>query len=133
ELDDLRWRQVLLQVELHLAHAAMNSHLLPEAASRQQTDAASLELGDRVGDDGRPVDDALGLGEEGRQREIELRGRALERGEDAVRVVRRRRQRLVADETALVERDDDVREGAPDVDADAGDADPLGQSLRAWR
>ena len=85
---------------------------------RQEPDAGALALEQRIGGDGRTVDDALGLNEQRVEADAEHRRQALEAIHDAQRRIGRSGRRLGERDAASGVKRDQVGEGAADVDAD---------------
>jgi hypothetical protein len=88
------------------------------ALGRQQADLGAFALEQRVGGDGRAVDDRFRLGEEPAQIGGELRGQERKPVDEPDRRVGRRRGALGDREGALRVDRDEVGERAADVDAD---------------
>ena len=117
--DDVGRPRLLLQVELDLADAAVDVDRLLEAAGGEQADPAALALGDRVGDDRGAVDEPGAVAHQRLDLDPELGGGVADRRGDALGVVGRGRQRLGPDQIARVVGDDDVGEGAADVNSNS--------------
>jgi hypothetical protein len=88
------------------------------ALGRQETDLRPFPLEQRVGGDGRAVNDRFGLGEKPAEVGAELRGQEREPVDQSDRRVRRRRGAFGDREGAALVDEDEVGERAADVDAD---------------
>ena len=84
----------------------------------QQPDAGALALEQRIGGDGRTVDDALGLNEQRVEADAERLRQALQAVHHAQRRIGRSGGRLGERDAARGVERDQVGEGAADVDAD---------------
>jgi hypothetical protein len=88
------------------------------ALGRQETDLRPLPLEQRVGGDGRAVNDRFGLGQQPVEVRAELGGQEREPVDQADGRVGRRRGALGDRDRAALLDEDEVGERAADVDAD---------------
>jgi hypothetical protein len=103
---------VVLQTFAHLDDVAM-------ARGRQQAELRALALDQRVGRHRRAVDDALGIGEQGREIAAERLRQQAQPVHDPFGRIGRGRGGLGQDRPAALVDRDEIGEGAADIDADA--------------
>ena len=104
-------------VDLRRPRPAGQAEGVAEAARDQHADAGAAQLGDRVGDDGRAVDEEPRVVEQLVHADVVAARGDLDRLQHAAAEVVVRRERLPALDGAPVHHRD-VRVGPPDVDAD---------------
>ena len=117
--DQVRQRHLGVHVVVVGARGAGDPQRVAGALGDEQAYFRAAQLGDRVGDDRRPVDQRPGAGEKVGQRHLQLaRGDQFQRVDDAAAVVAVGGRLLGPVLAARLGGDDDVGEGAADVDAD---------------